>query len=57
MSRATSQNVNRRCLGSASDSARTRVSATRETRIAMGLKVLENAIAFFDGAEPPNRVV
>ncbi len=31
-------------------------SATRETRIAMGLKVLENAIAFFDGAEPPNRV-
>ena len=31
-------------------------SATRETRIAMGLKVLENAKAFFDGAEPPNRV-
>jgi lactate dehydrogenase-like 2-hydroxyacid dehydrogenase len=31
-------------------------SATRETRIAMGLKVVENAIAFFDGAEPPNRV-
>jgi lactate dehydrogenase-like 2-hydroxyacid dehydrogenase len=31
-------------------------SATRETRVAMGLKVLENAIAFFDGAEPPNRV-
>ncbi len=31
-------------------------SATRETRIAMGLKVLENAVAFFDGAEPPNRV-
>jgi lactate dehydrogenase-like 2-hydroxyacid dehydrogenase len=31
-------------------------SATRETRIAMGLKVLENAIAFFNGAEPPNRV-
>lgn len=31
-------------------------SATRETRIAMGLKVLENALAFFDGAEPPNRV-
>ncbi len=57
MSRATSQNVNRRCFGSASDSARTRASATRETRIAMGLKVLENAIAFFDGAEPPNRVV
>jgi lactate dehydrogenase-like 2-hydroxyacid dehydrogenase len=31
-------------------------SATRETRVAMGLKVLENAIAFFAGAEPPNRV-
>ena len=32
-------------------------SATRETRVAMGLKVLENAVAFFSGAEPPNRVV
>ncbi len=32
-------------------------SATRETRIAMGLKVLENAVAFFGGAEPPDRVV
>ena len=32
-------------------------SATRETRTAMGLKVLENALAFFSGAEPPNRVV
>lgn len=31
-------------------------SATRETRIAMGMKVLENATAFFSGAEPPNRV-
>ena len=31
-------------------------SATRETRVAMGLKVLENARAFFGGAEPPNRV-
>ncbi len=31
-------------------------SATRETRVAMGLKVLENAKAFFGGAEPPNRV-
>ena len=31
-------------------------SATRETRIAMGNKVLENAIAFFAGAAPPNRV-
>ena len=31
-------------------------SATRETRIAMGRKVLENAVAFFKGEEPPNRV-
>ncbi len=31
-------------------------SATKETRIAMGLKVLENAVAFFKGEEPPNRV-
>ena len=31
-------------------------SATNETRIAMGNKVLENAVAFFDGVEPPNRV-
>ncbi|MGH6948876.1 MAG: 2-hydroxyacid dehydrogenase [Kiloniellales bacterium] len=31
-------------------------SATRETRVAMGLKVLENALAFFAGQEPPNRV-
>jgi len=31
-------------------------SATRETRVAMGLKVLDNARAFFDGTEPPNRV-
>ncbi len=31
-------------------------SATNETRIAMGNKVLENAIAFFNGVEPPNRV-
>jgi lactate dehydrogenase-like 2-hydroxyacid dehydrogenase len=31
-------------------------SATHETRIAMGNKVLENAVAFFKGVEPPNRV-
>ncbi len=31
-------------------------SATRETRVAMGMKVLENAIAFFGGSDPPNRV-
>ncbi len=31
-------------------------SATEETRIAMGMKVLENAKAFFAGDEPPNRV-
>ena len=32
-------------------------SATVETRNAMGFKVIENAIAFFDGSEPPNRVI
>ncbi len=32
-------------------------SATRETRVAMGIKVLENARAYFSGAEPPNKVV
>jgi len=31
-------------------------SATNETRVAMGNKVLENAVAFFDGKKPPNRV-
>ena len=31
-------------------------SATHETRIAMGNKVIENAVAFFEGVEPPNRV-
>ena len=31
-------------------------SATRETREAMGLRVLENLIAFFDGRPPPDRV-
>ena len=32
-------------------------SATQETRIAMGMKVIDNAKAFFNGEEPPNRVV
>ncbi len=32
-------------------------SATVETREAMGMTVLENLQAFFDGREPPNRVV
>ncbi|MEE8188388.1 MAG: D-glycerate dehydrogenase [Kiloniellales bacterium] len=32
-------------------------SATTETRVAMGMKVVENAEAFFAGKEPPNRVV
>ncbi|MDH3669223.1 MAG: D-glycerate dehydrogenase [Paracoccaceae bacterium] len=32
-------------------------SATRETRVAMGMTVVENLTAFFDGREPPNRVV
>ena len=31
-------------------------SATIETRVAMGLRVLENAKAFFAGDEPPDRV-
>ncbi|HUF87651.1 MAG TPA: D-glycerate dehydrogenase [Thermohalobaculum sp.] len=31
-------------------------SATTETREAMGMTVLENLTAFFDGREPPNRV-
>ncbi|MCF6112129.1 2-hydroxyacid dehydrogenase [Mesorhizobium muleiense] len=32
-------------------------SATAETRTAMGMKVVENISAFFDGREPPDRVV
>lgn len=32
-------------------------SATVETRIAMGMTVVENLTAFFDGREPPTRVV
>ena len=31
-------------------------SATIETREAMGMTVLENLVAFFEGREPPNRV-
>jgi lactate dehydrogenase-like 2-hydroxyacid dehydrogenase len=31
-------------------------SATVETRIAMGMTVVENLTAFFDGRKPPNRV-
>ena len=31
-------------------------SATTETREAMGFRVLENALAFFDGNEPRDRV-
>ena len=31
-------------------------SATNETRVAMGMMVLENLEAFFNGREPPNRV-
>jgi len=31
-------------------------SATEETRTAMGMKVVENISAFFDGREPPDRV-
>ena len=32
-------------------------SATTETRIAMGMKVIDNLEAFFRGENPPNRVV
>jgi glyoxylate reductase len=32
-------------------------SATTETRIAMGMKVIDNVEAFFTGHRPPNRVV
>ncbi|NTF42930.1 D-glycerate dehydrogenase [Rhizobium rhizogenes] len=32
-------------------------SATEETRTAMGMKVVDNIIAFFAGREPPDRVV
>jgi lactate dehydrogenase-like 2-hydroxyacid dehydrogenase len=31
-------------------------SATEETRTAMGMKVVDNITAFFDGREPPDRV-
>ncbi len=31
-------------------------SATTETRVATGMKVLDNAEAFFAGETPPNRV-
>jgi len=32
-------------------------SATEETRTAMGMKVVDNITAFFEGREPPDRVV
>jgi lactate dehydrogenase-like 2-hydroxyacid dehydrogenase len=32
-------------------------SATTETRVAMGMRVIDNARAFFNGASPPDRVV
>lgn len=31
-------------------------SATEETRVAMGMKVVENAVAFFEGRDVPDRV-
>ncbi|MGB0746294.1 MAG: D-glycerate dehydrogenase, partial [Alphaproteobacteria bacterium] len=31
-------------------------SATIETRTAMGLKVVENLVAFFDGETPPDQL-
>ena len=32
-------------------------SASRETRVAMGLRVLDNLVAFFAGETPPDKVV
>ena len=32
-------------------------SATEETRTAMGMKMVDNAVAFFAGEAPPDRVV
>jgi lactate dehydrogenase-like 2-hydroxyacid dehydrogenase len=32
-------------------------SATTETRVAMGMRVIDNARAFFNGESPPDRVV
>lgn len=32
-------------------------SATRETRVGMGMRVLDNVVAFFDGHMPPDKVV
>lgn len=32
-------------------------SATAETRTAMGMKMVDNAVAFFAGNEPPDQVV
>ncbi len=31
-------------------------SATRETREAMGMRVVDNLVAFFDGRRPPDQV-
>ena len=31
-------------------------SATEETRTAMGMKVVDNITAFFEGRDPPDRV-
>jgi len=32
-------------------------SATLETRIAMGMRAIDNLVAFFDGKVPPHQVV
>ena len=32
-------------------------SATQETRVAMGMRVIDNALAYFRGETPPDRVV
>lgn len=31
-------------------------SATVETRVAMGMRVIENVLTFFEGGQPPNRI-
>jgi lactate dehydrogenase-like 2-hydroxyacid dehydrogenase len=32
-------------------------SATTETRVAMGMRVIDNLVAFFDGKSPPDKVI
>ena len=32
-------------------------SATTETRVAMGMRVIDNLVAFFDGKSPPDKLI